>query len=82
MADWSETCCCAKSQTFFERVCTPSPRSLGATILVVGHETGSRSALFPLLAALACTTTRLLGVHYGLRLPIALSERHEEPPPI
>ena len=57
------------------------PALLGATILVVGHETGSRSALFPLLAALACTTTRLLGVHYGLRLPIAPSERREEPPP-
>ena len=57
------------------------PALLGATILVVGHETGSRSALFPLLAALACTTTRLLGVHYGLRLPIAPSERQEEPPP-
>ena len=53
------------------------PALLGATILVVGHETGSRSALFPLLAAFACTATRLLGVHYGLRLPIAPSERRK-----
>ena len=57
------------------------PALLGATILVVGHETGNRSALFPLVAALVCITTRLLGVHYGLRLPVAPSERHEEPPP-
>jgi hypothetical protein len=41
----------------------------------------SRSALFPLLAAFACTATRLLGVHYSLRLPVAPSERHKEPPP-
>jgi hypothetical protein len=41
----------------------------------------SRSALFLLLAAFACTATRLLGVHYSLRLPVAPSERHKEPPP-
>ena len=58
------------------------PALLGATILVVGHENGSRSALYPLIAALACTATRLLGAHYGLRLPIAPSERDKEPPPI
>lgn len=57
------------------------PSLLGATILVVGHGTGSRSALFPLLAASACTATRLLGVHYGLRLPIAPSERRKDRPP-
>lgn len=57
------------------------PALLGATILVVGQEAGSRSALFPLFAAFACTTTRLLGVRYGLRLPIAPSERHRQPPP-
>ena len=57
------------------------PSLLGATLLVVGHETGSRSALFPLLAAFLCTAVRLVGVHYGLRLPIAPSERHREPPP-
>jgi hypothetical protein len=32
-------------------------------------------------AAFACTTTRLLGVRYGLQLPIAPSERHRQPPP-
>jgi uncharacterized membrane protein YeiH len=57
------------------------PALLGGTILVVGHETGSRSALFPLLAAIVCTTIRLLGVHYDVRLPIAPSERHKAPPP-
>jgi uncharacterized membrane protein YeiH len=56
------------------------PALLGAALLAVGHETGSRSAVFPLLAASACTATRLLGVHYGLRLPIAPSERRKDPP--
>lgn len=57
------------------------PAILGATIVVVGHQTDSRSALIPLLAAVACTATRLLGVHFDLHLPIAPSERRKEPPP-
>jgi uncharacterized membrane protein YeiH len=53
------------------------PALVGATILVVGHESGSQGALFPLLAALVCTAIRLLGVHYGVRLPTAPSERQQ-----
>jgi uncharacterized membrane protein YeiH len=57
------------------------PALLGATALVVAHQAGARSALFPLLAAGVCITVRLIGVHYGIRLPIAPSERKTDPPP-
>jgi uncharacterized membrane protein YeiH len=57
------------------------PALLGATVLVVAHEAGARSALFPLLAVGVCIATRLIGVHYGIGLPIAPSERKTEPPP-
>ena len=57
------------------------PALMGATVLVVAHQAGARSALFPLLAAAVCITVRLLGVHYGIRLPIAPSERNTPPPP-
>jgi len=56
------------------------PALLGATVLVVAHQAGSRSALFPLLAAVACVATRLIAVHYGLRLPIATGRRKKAPP--
>lgn len=56
------------------------PALLGATVLVVGHQAGARSALFPLLAAGVCIALRLVGVHYGIELPIAPSERKTEPP--
>lgn len=57
------------------------PALLGATVLVVTHQAGGRSALFPLLAAGACIAVRLIGVRYGIKLPIAPSERKAEPPP-
>jgi catechol 2,3-dioxygenase-like lactoylglutathione lyase family enzyme len=57
------------------------PALLGATVLVVAHDVGARSALFPLLAASVCIAVRLIGVHYGIELPIAPSEHHTEPPP-
>ena len=57
------------------------PALLGATVLVVAHQAGARSALFPLLAAVVCVAVRLIGVHYGIRLPIAPSERKTDPPP-
>jgi uncharacterized membrane protein YeiH len=55
------------------------PALLGATVLVLGHQAGSRSALFPLLAVGVCVATRLIGVHFGIELPIAPSERKEPP---
>jgi uncharacterized membrane protein YeiH len=56
------------------------PALLGATVLVVAHRAGARSALFPLLAAGVCVAVRLSAVHYEIGLPIAPSERKEKPP--
>ncbi len=56
------------------------PALLGATVLVVAHQAGARSALFPLLAACVCIAFRLVGVRFGIELPIAPSERKMEPP--
>jgi uncharacterized membrane protein YeiH len=56
------------------------PALLGATVLVVAHQAGSRSALSPLAAAGVCIATRLLAVRYGIGLPIAPSERKKAPP--
>jgi uncharacterized membrane protein YeiH len=56
------------------------PALLGATVLVVAHQAGARSALFPLLAAGVCIAVRLIGVHYSIGLPIAPSERKKGPP--
>ncbi len=57
------------------------PALLGATVLVIAHGAGARGALFPLLAAGVCIAVRLIGVHYGIRLPVAPSERRKDPPP-
>lgn len=57
------------------------PALLGATVLVVAQQAGARTALFPLLAAGVCIAVRLIGVHYGIRLPIAPSERNTQSPP-
>lgn len=57
------------------------PALLGAAVLVVAHQAGARSALFPLLAAGVCVAIRLTAVRYGIGLPIAPSERKTEPPP-
>jgi uncharacterized membrane protein YeiH len=57
------------------------PALLGATVLVVAHQAGARSALFPLLAAGVCLAIRLTAVHYEIGLPIAPSERKTNPPP-
>lgn len=56
------------------------PALLGATVLVISHEAGARSALFPLLAAGVCIAIRLAGVHYGIGLPVARPERKPEQP--
>lgn len=55
------------------------PALLGATVLVVADELGATGVVFPLLGAGLCTATRLIGVHYGLGLPIAPSERRAPP---
>lgn len=50
------------------------PALLGASVLVAGHATDDRSALFPLLAAAVCIVTRLVAVRFRLQLPLAPSE--------
>lgn len=56
------------------------PALLGAAIVVVAHEAGSLSPVFPILGAFACFATRMLGVRFGIETPIAPSERRRQPP--
>ena len=51
------------------------PALLGAAVVVVAHEAGSLSPVFPILGACLCFATRMAGVHYGIDAPIAPSER-------
>ncbi|MGH2914233.1 MAG: trimeric intracellular cation channel family protein [Solirubrobacteraceae bacterium] len=57
------------------------PALLGAAVVVVGHQTGSRSAVYPALGAVVCIAVRLIGVRFRIGLPIARSERIKPPPP-
>jgi uncharacterized membrane protein YeiH len=54
------------------------PALLGAGILVVAQTSGSDSPVFPVLAAAVCVSVRLLGLKFGINVPIAPSERREE----
>ncbi len=51
------------------------PALIGAGITVMAHVFGSNSIIFPSLGALACFTTRMIGLRFGVDLPIAPSER-------
>jgi uncharacterized membrane protein YeiH len=51
------------------------PAMLGAAVLVIAQEAGSTSPAFPVLGAALCMVVRLLGLKYGLTLPIARSEK-------
>ena len=51
------------------------PALLGAGVLVVAQQAGSTSPGFPVLAALACMSLRLIGLWYGVTLPTARSEK-------
>jgi uncharacterized membrane protein YeiH len=55
------------------------PALLGAGVLVAAQESGSTNPVFPVLAAAVCVGVRLIGLKYGVNVPIAPSERHEEP---
>jgi uncharacterized membrane protein YeiH len=57
------------------------PALLGAAVLVFAHRAGSLSAVFPVLGAAVCIATRLIGVHFGIGLPLPPSERKKSPPP-
>jgi len=51
------------------------PALLGAAVLVVGQEAGTKSPLLPVLAAAVCIAVRLASLKYGVNAPIAPSER-------
>jgi len=54
------------------------PALLGAGVLVAAQKSGSTSPVLPVLAAAVCVGVRLIGLKYGVEVPIAPSERHEE----
>jgi len=51
---------------------------LGAGVLVVAQESGSSNPVFPGFAAALCVGVRLVGLKYGINVPIAPSERQED----
>jgi uncharacterized membrane protein YeiH len=56
------------------------PALLGAGVLVIAQKSGSGSPLFPVLGAAVCVGVRLVGLRYGVDVPIAPSERQEHRP--
>jgi uncharacterized membrane protein YeiH len=56
------------------------PALIGAGILVAAQEAGSTSPAFPAIAVAACVALRLAGLRYRVNVPIAPSERREQPP--
>jgi uncharacterized membrane protein YeiH len=51
------------------------PALLGAAVMVVAQENGGDRAIYPALGAAACVAVRLVGLKYGVNVPIAPSER-------
>lgn len=51
------------------------PALLGAGVVVAAHAAGSHSGAFPALGAAVCFATRLIGMRFGIEIPIAPSER-------
>ena len=51
------------------------PALLGAGVLVIAQEAGLDSPVVPVLGAAVCVGVRLLGLRYGVNVPIAPSER-------
>src|SRR5690349_18986571 len=45
------------------------PALLGATVLVVAQQAGSKNPLFPVLGALVCIVVRLSGLRLGVNVP-------------
>jgi uncharacterized membrane protein YeiH len=56
------------------------PALLGAGVVVVAQVNGSSNPVFPVLGAVVCVGVRLVGLRYGVNVPIAPSESHEGPP--
>jgi uncharacterized membrane protein YeiH len=51
------------------------PALLGAGVLVVAQANGSANPAFPVLGIIVCVAVRLIGLKYGVNIPIARSER-------
>src|SRR3954468_22489053 len=51
------------------------PALVGAAVLVIAQTSGSDSPVFPVLGAAVCVGVRLVGLKYGVNVPIAPSER-------
>jgi uncharacterized membrane protein YeiH len=58
------------------------PALLGAVVVAVAQASGSDDPVFPVLGAVVCVAVRLLGLKYGVNVPIAPSERRrrDDPP--
>jgi uncharacterized membrane protein YeiH len=56
------------------------PALLGAGVLVIAQKAGSASPVFPVLGAALCVGVRLLGLRYGVSVPVAPSERRDRQP--
>src|SRR4051794_27376162 len=56
------------------------PALVGAAILVIAQKSGATSPVFPALAVAVCVALRLAALRYGVNVPIAPSERREQPP--
>jgi uncharacterized membrane protein YeiH len=51
------------------------PALLGAGVLVVAQQSGSRSPVFPVLGVVVCVVVRLIGLRYRVMLPKARTEQ-------
>jgi len=51
------------------------PALLGAAVLVIAQKSGSASPVFPVLGVTVCVAVRMVGLRYGVNIPIAPSER-------
>lgn len=54
------------------------PALLGAGVLVIAQESGSDDPVFVVIGAAVCVGVRLVGLKYGVNVPIAPSERHDD----
>src|SRR3954447_10551446 len=51
------------------------PALLGAAVMVIAQHSGSTNPVFPVIGAAVCVGVRLIGLRYGVNVPIAPSER-------
>lgn len=56
------------------------PALLGAAVMVTAQKLGADSPIFPVLGAALCVSVRLVGLKYGVNVPVAPSEREERRP--